>query len=152
VSPATSEAVRRGTSTAGSASEHLDHAWQHAYGRDPDASRAYDEAVKAVEAASIPVITPNDPKAMLGKVIGTMRSNPGKWRLALSQPARLASGPLDSVDVLIASLDLLWHNHARHAQPDPAPRVPNTQEEAEMAGHLALLLVHVFRSGAIRPV
>lgn len=132
VSPATSEAVRRSTSTAGSASEHLDQAWQHAYGRDPDPSRAYAEAVRAVEAASIPVVTPNDPQAILGRVIGTLRSNPGKWRLSVSRPARLTGGTMDSVEVLIANMDLLWHNQTdRHAQADPQPTVPITQGQAE---------------------
>jgi len=153
VSAATSEAVRRATTTVGSASEHLNQAWQHAYGRDPDPSRAYAEAVMAVEAASIPVVTPNDPQATLGRVVGTLRSNPGRWRLSLSRPARLTGGTMDSVEVLIANLDLLWHNQIdRHAQADPQPPVPVTQEQAETAVHLALLLVQVFRSGAIRPV
>jgi hypothetical protein len=60
VAVATTEAVARITGMGGNASDHLDRAWQHAYGRDPDPSRAYAEAVKAVEAATIPVVAPND--------------------------------------------------------------------------------------------
>jgi hypothetical protein len=55
------------------AGEHLDDAWKAAFGRDPNPSVAYSQAIKAVEAAAIPVVTPSDSLATLGRVIGQLR-------------------------------------------------------------------------------
>jgi hypothetical protein len=35
--------------------------------------------VKAVEAAAIPLVLPNDTLATLGKLLGEMRDHPAKW-------------------------------------------------------------------------
>jgi hypothetical protein len=156
VASATTAAVTRTTSTSGGASDHLERAWQHAFGRDPDPSRAYAEAIKAVEAVAIPIVVPNDPLPTLGKVIGHMRSTPTKWQIVFTEPVRLSgqgqtAPTILPIDVLIGGLDLLWKNQKdRHAQGDPHPAVPITQPQAETAVHLALLLVHVFRSGTVR--
>jgi hypothetical protein len=149
-SAATASALKQNTSAGDGASDHLGQAWQHAYGRDPDPGAAYSEAIKAVEAASIPVVVPNDPLATLGKVIGNLRGDADKWRVNLSRPVRLsgkgsAAANAYPIDVVIGQLDLLWTNQSdRHA-----PVVPITPSQAETAVHLALVLVHMFRSGAI---
>jgi hypothetical protein len=94
----------------------------------------------------------------LGKVISNMRSKPAKWRVVLTRPVRLSGGgqpptDLDPIDVVIGQLDLLWKNQTdRHAPGDPQPPVPITQSQAEASVHLALTLVHLFRSGAVAPV
>jgi hypothetical protein len=48
------------------AAEELAEAWRRAYGRNPDASDAWDHAIKAVEATLIPIVSPNQNKPTLG--------------------------------------------------------------------------------------
>ena len=61
------------------AAEYLRRAWHHVYGRNPNPSTAYHDAVRAVEAAARPVVTPNDGQATLGKMIPALKDKPGKW-------------------------------------------------------------------------
>jgi hypothetical protein len=122
--------------------KHLAQARMYAFGQKPQPDKAYDEAVKAVEAVAIPVVLPNDPKATLGKVIGEMRNDPTRWTCTFTDPTADGQSP---VDVVIAMLGVLWTNETdRHA-----PDVPIEQEQAESALHMALTLVQMFRSGAI---
>jgi hypothetical protein len=143
VDAATSAAVEAIRSEGTDVALHLSVAWEQAFGRSPQPGKAYDEAVKAVEAVAIPVVLPNDPKATLGKVIGEMRNDPMRWSCTFTEPTADGQSP---VDVLIAMLGVLWTNDSeRHA-----PVVlPITQEKAESAVHLAMTLVQLFRSGAI---
>ena len=50
--------------------QHLRDAWQKAWGRSPDASAAYTNAVRAVEAAYAPIVSPKNGQATLGSIIG----------------------------------------------------------------------------------
>jgi hypothetical protein len=64
ISSPTAATMTAATVTAGNASDHLTKARKAAFGQQPDPSKAYWEAVKAVkavEAAAIPVVTPKDP-------------------------------------------------------------------------------------------
>lgn len=72
----TAAAVHAVSEQASEPGKHLSAAWNHAYGRNPDPRSAYREAVMAVEAASIPIVSPNNAKATLGTVIGDLRSAP----------------------------------------------------------------------------
>jgi hypothetical protein len=140
---AAAAAVRTHTSALGTASDHLDKAWQAAFGREPVPSTAYAEAVKAVEAVAIPVVLPNDPGATLGKVLGELRANPQKYVVIFARDATPSKGAtLTPLEVMISLADLLWVNQTdRHA-----PIVPITQAQAEVAVHIALTLVQTFRS------
>jgi hypothetical protein len=92
---------------------HLTEARKYVFGEKPQPDKAYDEAVKAVEAASIPVVLPKDSTATLGKVIRTMRDSPTKWSCTFSEPTAKGQSP---VEVVIAMMDLLWKNDTdRHA-------------------------------------
>jgi hypothetical protein len=123
---------------------HLQAAWTAAYGRNPDPAKAYDEAVRAVEAAAIPVVLPKDTRATLGKVLNHLKNASGKWELAIEGPNAGDIAPLT------AMVRLLWEGHvARHAG-GPNFR-PQRQDEAEMAVHLAATLVQWLVSGAVRP-
>jgi hypothetical protein len=106
--------------------------------------------VKAVEAAAIVVVSPNHANATLGTVIGQMRATPDTWNLCLSEDARmkhLNNLSLTSIDVVIALMDLLCHNQTdRHADPAVVPPRPITQEQAELAVHLALVLTFAFEN------
>jgi hypothetical protein len=145
--PATSQAVSMQTTQGDDPARHLDAAWQAAFGRDPDPATAYSEAVKAVEAVAIPVVSPNHSKATLGTVLGELRANPSKFESVFETDAEPRRGvPVSPVEAIIALADLLWKNQTeRHA-----PVVPVTQAQAESAAHIALVLVQAFRS-AITP-
>ncbi|MHB1808128.1 MAG: hypothetical protein ACYCU0_02385 [Solirubrobacteraceae bacterium] len=146
--PAAAAAARAQTSQPGNASTHLDKAWSAAFGREPNPSTAYSESVKAVEAAAIPVVLPNDQLATLGKVVGELRANPQKYTVVFSRGASPAKGTTVSpLEVVIALADSLWSNQTdRHAAGDQQPAVPVTQAQAELAVNMAVTLVHAFRS------
>lgn len=69
--------------TAPDAASHLTAAWNHVYGRSRDPRSAYREA------ATIPVVTPNNARATLGMVIGELRSTPQKWHVVLARDIEL---------------------------------------------------------------
>ncbi|MEV0994831.1 hypothetical protein [Nonomuraea sp. NPDC050202] len=125
------------------AADHLKRAWNAAYGMNPDASKAYSEAVKAVEAVVIPAAIPNDRQGTLGKALAHIKQTAAKWTVAVDQSRTPASA-----DVLIAMLALVWHGQRdRHAGPNTAPV---TLESAQTVLHAAVTLVQWFTSGAIR--
>jgi hypothetical protein len=124
----------------------LSAAWVAAYGRHAIASRAYSEAIKAVEAASIPVVLPGQKMVTLGKVIRELRDHPDRFQLVIN--AKEGSGPAD-ISAVHAMLSLLWEGQTdRHGA--PTPTVPVTPEAAAAAVHLAVTLVQWFQSGAVQ--
>jgi len=128
-----------------SAAYHLRDAWHAAYGREPNPSEAYRLAVKAVEAAALSVVTPDDPRTTLGKMIVAMRDAPEKWSFAIT-----STGP-DGLETVRHLMEVVWTGqHDRHGKHDPEGPVEMRPEEAEAAVHTAATLVHWFRSGAIR--
>jgi hypothetical protein len=128
------------------ASAELREAWSLAYGRNPDASDAWDHAIKAVEAALSPVVMPNETKPTLGKIIGhlsaTNHRNRPLWKLGIPGPNNDYS-----IEPLIHILGLLWPNPDRHGNAAP-PRTP-TLEEAKGVVHLAVTVVQWTRDGQI---
>jgi hypothetical protein len=123
--------------------DHLRAAWVAAYGRDTDPAKAYDEAVRAVEAAAVPLVLPHGRQETLGKVLAHLRDAGHRWELAIE-------GPNDgSVAPMVAMIETLWKGHvARHAG-GPNFR-PQRTDEAQMAVHLAATLVQWMISGAVR--
>ncbi|MBL7618402.1 hypothetical protein I7331_03985 [Frankia sp. AgB1.8] len=125
---------------ATSASNHLSEAWRAIYGRSPDAAKSYGEAIKAVEAAAIPIIQPNHARATLGTVRGELKANPTKWTFQISP---------GSIDPVLALISTLWDGQVnRHG--GVAPTAPISERAAESAVHLAVTLVQWFASGAVR--
>jgi hypothetical protein len=120
--------------------EHLRAAWSKTFGRDPDANGAYEHAVKAVETAGKPTVSPNNQRTTLGTMIADMRAKPEKWTTVLHSPA--------DVEKVIALMELLWQGHFRHG--DEAKPISHQVPEAEVAVQIAITLVQIFRSGAIR--
>jgi hypothetical protein len=127
------------------ASMYLRRAWTATYGRDPDPSRAYGDAVRAVEAAACPVLLPNDPTPTLGKAIARLRDRPHDWHLVLP-----GGGDSAGAIPLRMALQLLWTaQRSRHAGgPDTRDQLLG---EAEAAVSLAVTLVQWFANGFIRP-
>lgn len=145
VDPTATEALR--VTSDASAATHLNAAWTAAYGRHPIPSRAYSEAIKAVEVASIPAVLPHDRIATLGKVIGQLRQQQEQWHLAIAMPG---GNPAD-ISTLLAMLRLLWEGQTdRHGTPKKSISV--SSDAAIAAVHLAITLVQWFCSGAVQRV
>lgn len=122
---------------------HLRLAWDAVYGRAPDASTTYREAVKAVEAAAAPVISPDDSRATLGKMIAALRDAPHKWAVPLG-------GESEGPAVLREMMAGVWRGqHDRHGTADEAQPISVSLREAEAALHVAITLVHLFESGLV---
>jgi len=126
------------------AGARLGEAWAAAFGLAPDPSRAYALAVKAVEDAAIPVVTPRDASATLGKVLQVMRDQ-ADWVMPTTREHPRAS----STDVLQGMIQMLWTGQSdRHG--GEAQSVPVTQDAAETAVLLAVPLVQWFTGGLVR--
>lgn len=137
------DAAEGAMATPGHAGDLLSKAWHAAYGVSPKPEFAYTNAVLAVEAAAIPVVTPSDRAATLGKVFAVMRDQ-GGWGLEINK--QHADYPTSAV--VLGMVQMLWAGQGRHAgQPD---WTPNSQSEAEAAVMLAVPLVQWFTSGALR--
>jgi hypothetical protein len=135
-------AARQAIASVAEPGTHLQAAWHAVYGRHPDPTKAYDEAVRAVEAAAIPVVLPKGSLETLGKVRAHLQAAAAQWEIAIEGKQ---SG---AIDPLVSMILLLWEGQQRHAG-GPASR-PQRQDEAEMAVHLAATLVQWFTSGAVR--
>lgn len=106
---------------------------------------AYVEAVKAIEAALIPLATPNDQQATLGKALGTLRSTTAKWELAIPDD----QGTPADIHPLLDLAGLVWHGHRdRHAGTPTAN--PASATAAEMALHTAVMIVYWTNCGGLR--
>lgn len=126
----------------GRAGWNLAKAWEELYGIQPDPSAAYRLAIKAIEDAVIPVVSPTDLGATLGKVITQMESQ-RDWRLPMAREHdRAASG-----EVVIGLMRLVWHGqHDRHGGQPSAPGNVSL-EEAKVAVSAAVAIVNVFHEG-----
>jgi hypothetical protein len=126
------------------ASEHLRIAWNAAYRREPDASKTYNHAIKAVEAAARPIVTPNDANATLGRMINAMNSKPDKWRSRFTDPG------IPVVPVIVEMMKLIWKSQLdRHGTDDETVALSVTLDESHDALQLAITLVQWFQGGAI---
>ncbi len=131
-------------SATGRAGEHLRLAWTETYGRDPNASAAYREAVRAVEAAGARVISPDNRRTTLGTMIRDFRAKPEKWNVPLG------GTPERGREVLLNMMEGVWHGQSdRHGTPDDNAPLAVTPYEAEAALHTAVTLVHLFTSGLV---
>jgi hypothetical protein len=129
---------------AGSAAIQIQTAWSALHALHPDPPTAYRQAVTAVESAAHAIIEPNNAGATMGTMLGQLRSNLTKYALAI--PGRSGAG---DITPLIAMMELLWTGQtSRHGSQNPSR--PETLDEATMAVHLAITLVHWFATGGIR--
>ena len=132
----------------GRPAEHLRIAWTSAFGRTPNPSHGYREAVRAVEAVLIPLALPTDRAATLGRVIGEIRANPKRYGVRLRPDSRL-----DPVATFADMLGLLWTSqYDRHASGDEAAPLSVTQQDAEDAITLAVTVVRLVQTGAFHRI
>jgi hypothetical protein len=137
-------AAKRSMEQQNAPSTLLRRAWNATYGLNPNASDGYRQAVRAVEAAAIPVILPNDSDATLGRVIGTLRNRSNQWQLSFTHRTK----PEQPIATLISMMALLWEGqYDRHVTDGASLHI--SQEEAETALHLAVTLVQWFTSGRV---
>lgn len=128
---------------AGSAADHLRNAWDAVHARVPDPTKAYSQAIKAVEAAAHSVLEPNNSKATLGSMRAAMRQAPAKFDFDL--PGSNGSG----IQTVIAMISMLWEGQtSRHG--GMTPTRDETLAEAKAAVQLAVTLVQWFSAGAVR--
>jgi hypothetical protein len=121
------------TASPGNALDHLNRARDAAFGSDRNPGLAYSEAVKAVEAAAIPAVLPNDPLATLGKIIGHLRATSPARACVFARGIGASRGsPETPVEIIIKVAELLWVNQTdRHAAGDLQPAQPIGQDQAE---------------------
>ena len=123
--------------------QHLSDAWRKAWGRNPDASGAYREAIRAVEAAYAPIVSPKNERATLGTIIADIKNKPLKFRVRMQ-----ADGPEENVDRLGGMLQMLWKSQLdRHGTADEDAPLNVSLEEAQDAAALATALVHLAQQG-----
>lgn len=144
VAPGVKEAVAAAVDAAGgSAGDHLLNAWNEAYGRNQDPAKAYSEAIKAVEAALAPHVSPQNSKQTLGTMIKDVSQKPSKWKFVVADTN--GSG----VEAVLQMMRTLWEGQtSRHG--GTAPTRVETSDEARAAVHLAASLVQFGVSGAFR--
>ena len=129
------------------AADHLRSAWVAAYGLNPDADKVFNEAVRAVEEVACPLIEQKraaQGTATLGTAIGELKNSGHVWELEL--PGK--DGHPRDVESFVAMLETLWQAQtSRHGGAPKSRR--QSQEEAEAALHLAVLLVQWLMSGVV---
>lgn len=137
-------AVDNAVFTGGHAGVRLGQAWEASFGIAPNPSQAYSLAVKAVEDAAIPVVSPNDTTATLGKINSQMR-NTGDWSLPMQREDEYAT----TSATLLSLMKMLWAGQADRHGGHHDPSLVITQEAAEIAVVTAVALVQWFTSGAV---
>lgn len=146
VAPELTSLVSEIVSGEGSAAQHLTRAWSELYGRSPDPSKACAEAIKAMEAAAAPVISPENLKATLGTINADIRAKPSKFQTVLGD-----GNAAGSIEPVLALMDAAWKAQVdRHAGINPT--VPVSAEQAEMIVSAAVIVVHWFALGSVTVV
>lgn len=133
------------------AAAHLRAAWQAAWGVDHDGQKAFDEAVKALEAAFRPVAAPKDPGATLGKIARYLDDKPDKWRARLADarpPSSSGKGDDAGAQALADLLHAIIAANRRHAA--DGTRLQNSLDDGRDAVSLAVALVAMQRRGFIQ--
>lgn len=120
----------------------LKTAWSNAFGRSPNASSAYSNSIKAIEAAAWPTITPKDNKATLGTMLGEIRSNIGKWKTATPDKS-----PNQGITAIKDIMQHIWDGQTdRHGTAHP---VAPSQEAAEQAVLYAVVVCNFFNRNLV---
>ena len=137
VPPEQREAYQAAIAPGDAASRHLQDAWRAAWSRrEPSARDAYDGAVKALESALKPIVSPKNDRTSLGTIVRDLRKKPAKWDTRF--------GGEQTVETLVALLRELWSTQDRHGEEEYRT---NTLEEAQDAVTIAIAVVGIVRRG-----
>lgn len=137
VPEATADAYAQAVAADDAVADELREAWGAVFGRHPNPSDGWDHAIKAVEDLLIPLVVPKATKPNLGSVTGELKANPDLWEFGLPGNNGRGNG-----EVLEGLLRHIWPNPDRHGG---AAKRPPTQEEAEAAVQVAVLVVGLCR-------
>ena len=135
------------------ATDYLREGWAAAWGLNPDGGKAYDRAIKALEAAFRREVTPNHEGASLGEISRDLCAKPGKWSARLSDarpPSDDRRRPDAGVRLLAKSLGIVFSANHRHAGTDE--HVENTLNDGRDAVTLAVALIAMQRRGFLERV
>jgi len=128
------------------ASTHLAKAWSECFGRSPNAGAAYDDAVKSLEAAFQPIVSPKDMKATLGTIIRDIEQKPEKFGSSLEGKA---SGP-EGVSAVSAMLKVIWQTQVRHGSGAKGAPTGVSIQQARDAVVVAASLVQLVRQSGFK--
>ncbi|MDO5099797.1 MAG: hypothetical protein Q4D85_13740 [Corynebacterium sp.] len=144
----TLEGYSSATTPEDESSDHLNVAWNAVYSRNPDYSKAWEYATKAVEAALRPIVAPNDSKATLGKLIGQISSTPNQWTISIAK-RDLAGKEISPIDLFISTLRIVNYSPDRHGGSN-AEAV--TKDHAILVLHQATAIVNWLRAGCLQKI
>ncbi|MGP3684636.1 hypothetical protein ACTVZO_07970 [Streptomyces sp. IBSNAI002] len=96
-----------------------------------------------MESAAQALIEPNNTKATLGSMLGEIRNGPQRFTTAIA-----AAGAGDDILLIADMMRRLWQGQTSRHGSQNGTRL-ETQQEAEMAVHLASTLVQWFAVGLI---
>ncbi|WP_188043680.1 hypothetical protein [Changpingibacter yushuensis] len=128
---------------ADEASNDVASAWAKTYSRDTDPEGAWDDATRAVEALLKPIVSPNDGKATLGKMISAIRAKEEKW--ACDLPGIEDKSP---VQQFVDALQVVGYRPDRHGGSDGV----TDSATSAMVVLQAVTIVGWLRDGAFRRV
>jgi len=138
--------------TPGTAAAILQNAWTKVYGLYPDPTAAYDEAIRAVEAAFCSAVLPKKDLSTLGHVTSALKDDPSKLRHVW--PAS-DEGGRSAAELTRSLMELLMRQqgwrHGSEGSKDPNAPKSASPEQAKAAVHLALLLISWKVSGSVIP-
>lgn len=128
------------------ASHELQEAWTNAYGRGPDASDAWDHAIKAVEALVGPLVEPNNAASTLGSQMAVIRNDATSKNPKWSATALKRHGGESAHGAVLSLLQKIWVNPDRHGSGTPTSP---TLAQARAVVVLAVSVVQMAREGEL---
>lgn len=143
--PTTQSAVEQVLTDAGTTvAALLRQAWSSAYAPTPDPNAGYRDAVRVVEAAIAPVVSPNNDRQTLGTAVHDLRNGAHHYELVLLD--KTGDG---AIEPLLVLLERLWEGQkSRHGAGFGAR--DQTVAEARAAVQVAVLAVQWLSDGALR--
>jgi len=118
-------------------SHYMVRAWNEAFGRSPNSSETYANSIKAIEAASWPVVIPGNNRATLSTIIRELEEHPELFSVSISEAISGAG-----IETVRQQMSLVWKGQTdRHGTAHP---IAPSQEAAEQALFTTLSLCQQF--------
>lgn len=97
------------------ATRYLVKAWNDTFGRNPNASSAYGNAIKAVEAACWQIVVPADQRATLGSAIRELRDHPERFSVKVTEKTAH-----NAIEGIRRDMSTIWDSQTdRHGTANP---------------------------------